>query len=383
MFNIIVIGIFALVIMVVFFGPMLYRILRTNYANIYVAWDAPLLQKISGIVNHFGYFTLIFAGLGVILPLFTGKMRRYSLFCAISFFVTTILFFRVQAMDLHHHFTITPQLLILSYIGIIQTCNILSGSKKFIISCACVIVIAANFVNCFFPDARPILSPVSKIFTNVYNPSQRDDIPVLNEIADYLNSLTEGNDKKIYMLTTGNINKDIMDALKKPFIEYPVRNLARTEEVDLRNGFPVELLHSDIIVITNSETSREHVVRFPLNELKKAGSPFGKHFRKISREFTIDNGVKVYFYEKTSDFTQEDLQYIADYFTKIYPGYEDIFANRILGGTDIWDSQGQLWSPSVVKIIRWIAKNNLLTPEQLAAATNKSVEAIKILYENK
>ncbi len=381
--NIIVIGLFALVIMIVFFAPMLYRILRTNYANIYAAWDAPLLQKILGIVNHVGYFTLIFAAMGVILPLFTKRMRRYSLFCAISFVVTTILFFRVQAMDLHHFLTITPQLLILSYIGIIQTCDIFSGAKK-IIYCACIVIIAANFANCFFPDSRPFLSPASKIFTNVYNSSKRDDIPVLNEIADYLNALTKGTDKKIYMLTSAEniINKDIMDALKKPFIEYPVKNLARTEGIDLRNGFPVELLYSDILVTTNKETSKEHVITFPLNELKKSDSPFGRHFRKIEKEFTLDNGVKVYFHEKTSDFTQEDLQYIADYFTRIYPGYEAIFANRILNHTDIWDSQAQLWSPSVVAIIRWIAKNNLLTPEQLAAATNKNVEDIKFLYQN-
>ena len=54
--NIAVIGLFALAVMAVFFGPMLWRILKDNYAGMYAGYDADIVHKARGIVRVFGYF---------------------------------------------------------------------------------------------------------------------------------------------------------------------------------------------------------------------------------------------------------------------------------------------------------------------------------------
>ncbi len=112
-----------------------------------------------------------------------------------------------------------------------------------------------------------------------------------------------------------------------------------------------------------------------------ADSVIGRHFVKNDRVFTLENNVKVLIYEKQSDFTQEDLQYMADYFTKIYPGYTHMFADRILGRADISDSLSDKWSPKVVTVLRWLLKNNYFTAEELAFATNRTIHEINSLRE--
>ena len=51
---------------------------------------------------------------------------------------------------------------------------------------------------------------------------------------------------------------------------------------------------------------------------------------KLEKTFTLDDNVKAYIYQKKSDFEEADLQYLADYYSKLYPGEDDMFANVIL-----------------------------------------------------
>lgn len=376
--NIIIIGLFALFIMIVFFAPMLYKIMKTNYTAAYTVWDAPLAQKILEVVNVYGYSTLIFAALGVILPLITGRMRRYSLFCVIAFFAAAGTFFSVQAMGTHHILILAPQLFILSCIGMISLCEILR--KKFI-PVLLILILSAGFANAYFQAVRPTLAPFAKFFSQVHNPLIRHDIPELNALCDYLNSMTDGQNKSVCIVSGGTLNFSLMDSLRKPYEQSPVHNLYRFMGADLRDGFPIGVLNANILVITDPIHGDQETITFPSRQLMSADSVIGRHFVKNDRVFTLENNVKVLIYEKQSDFTQEDLQYMADYFTKIYPGYIHMFADRILGRADISDSLSDKWSPKVVTVLRWLLKNNYFTAEELAFATNRTIHEINSLRE--
>ena len=71
-------------------------------------------------------------------------------------------------------------------------------------------------------------------------------------------------------------------------------------------------------------------MRFPNQEVQDKHSPIGRHFVKLEKTFTLDDNVKAYIYQKKSDFEEADLQYLADYYSKLYPGEDDMFANVIL-----------------------------------------------------
>ena len=374
--NIIVIGVFAFAVMIIFFAPMMFRIMSRNYSELYISYNAPLLRKMSSIMNCYGYFTMISALLGVILPAITGKMRRYSFFCAISFVMSALTFFYVQAMGMHHFYILLPQLFILSCIGIIQTAEL--ADKKLIPS-LCIVIMLAGFINCYVPSVRVILSPVSKFFSAVHNPLIRNDIYELNELADYFNELTDGTDKGVYLCSSGVLNYSLMESLRKPYEAMPVHNLLKTCQTDLSDGFPSGFLDASVVAVTSPVSSTQEVIAFLAREITNGNSPVGKHFRKNERTFMLDGGVEVIIYEKISEFEHDDLEFMAAHFSAKYPGYDNIFRKRIFGETGVAGVIGDKYDPRVVKVLRWLLERNIFTPEQLAAASNRPVYEIRHL----
>ena len=377
--NILVIGIFAFSVMLIFFAPMMFRIMSRNYSELYISYNAPLIRKMSSIMNYYGYFTMISALLGVILPAITGKMRRYSFFCAVSFVVSALTFFYVQAMGMQHFYILLPQLFILSCIGIIQATE-LAGKK--LIPSLCIVIMLAGFVNCYFPSVRTVLAPVSKVFSVVHNPLIRNDIHELNELADYFNELTNGTDKGVYLCSAGVLNYSVMESLRKPYEAMPVHNLLKTCQTDLSDGFPSGFLEASVVAVTRPVTSKQEVIAFLSREIMNDNSPVGKHFKRNERTFMLDEDVEVIIYEKVSEFEHDDLEYMAAHFSAVYPKYDHIFAKRILGETGVAGVIGDRYDPRVVKVLRWLLEKKIFTPEQLAAASNRPVYEIRHLIEN-
>lgn len=335
--NIIIIGSLAVVIMVTIFLPLLLHVLKNNYSQQYAAYDAPLLTKLNGIVNTYGIWILFISAIGVILSIVKKNMQKISLFCLIAILVTIGLFFKVQAMGIQHVYTIAIGLYILFFNGIYQI--IYSLKNKRIQICAVVIFIGVSVLgtmNCFIPSERQKVAKISKLFTETYDPFYRGDIEQLHQLADYLNSLTYGTEKRVYIDASGGIlNNSIMDSLNKPYGTCAVNNLCATADVDLRDGFPKDFLSADIVVVTDpiqlhlAEGTQE-VVRFLAQEVCNKESPIGRHFEKNDKYFILDDDVKVFIYEKNSDFEKNDLEYLSNYYSEYYPGQEELFKNRIL-----------------------------------------------------
>lgn len=374
--NIAVIGLFALAVMLIFFAPMLIRVLRNSYSQMYEGYNAPLQDKIYRVIHVFGVFTFIIAGLGFILTFITRTMRRYACFSAASLIFTAAAFFHVQSMGIHHIYTICIQVFILVCICIAQSVIVF---RKRIVLCIFILVFSVGFANSYFPEARPALKIFSGLSGSEYNALKRGDIHELNELADYLNSMTSGTERKVFILASSEVlNGSIMSNLKLPYKFSALNNLLGFGSVDLRDGFPMEFLSADIIAVTDPvqthlKKGSQQNVEFLADELMRNDSQTGRHFVKQERIFTLDKGVKVYIYEKKSGFTQEDLQYMADYFTKVHPGNEKIFADRILGRVKPV-SYGRSTSNAITK---WLVRKGIYTPEEVAEGLNLPLETIK------
>lgn len=385
--NIAVIGAFALFVMGVFFSPMLYRTLRMGYSDMYVAYDETLKAKLFEFVSKFGYITLTLAGLGVILPLFTRRMRKYSLFCAISLAVTGLAFFQVQAMGLHHYYTITLQVFLLAVIGAVSLVHVFrkSGVMKGLVG----LVVAAAFViggaNCVMPEVRGAIGPAGVLFSETYDTPVRSDLPALREVNDYLYSLA-GDNRMVYFLASGPaFGSGLLASLGEPYYNAVKYKVGVGKGVDLRDGFPVDILNADILVTTDPvqlhlPEGTQEIVRFPAVELMKgSASPFGRHYKRDDRVFTVEGDVKVYIFEKQSEPDEEALQYLADYFTNKYPGHEDIFAGYIFNRTTDWERYSNTNRGLAVKIMNYLLEKGYFTPEELALITDKSIDEINKL----
>lgn len=335
--NLSIIAISALLILIIFFRPLLSHVLLNNYAGQYSAYDAPLVDKVSQVISKFGWFTFILSGIAISFSLMRRKFRKITLFCAIATLVTVGAFFHVQSMGIHHIYTIALELIILMFLGVIQLVDSITTYKDRVgLIFGISTLLCLGFINCFIPVSREYLRPVSILFSQTYTPLHRNDISELHHLADYLNTLTQGNEKKIYIAASGGIlNSSLMVALDKPYHENAVHNMYKTHDVDLRDGFPTQFLQSDYVVVSDPiqlhlTPGSQEVVRFLAQEVMNPKSPVGRHFEKLDKEFDLDNGVKAYIYMKTSEFDEADLQYLVNYYSQRYPGMDKLFKDRIL-----------------------------------------------------
>lgn len=304
----------------------------------YSAYDAALLIKIQGVCSYFGYLTIAASVIALGLSLWKRKNRRLVTFSSVAIVVTTVAFFQTQAMGVQHIYTIAVEFCILQFVMIelIAACI----SKRMVRAgwvAGCLGVCICGSLNCFFPATRGTFANVSSLFSTEYDPMQREDVDALCQMVDYVNSLTEGTDTKVYITASGSVlNSAVITMLYAPDNLNPMHNLCDTADVDLRDGFNSEFLEAGVVITTSpiqlhlAEGSQE-VVRYLSEQVTDTESPIGRHFEKDEMEFLLDDGVVASIYVKTSDYEQSDLEALAAYFAEYYPGQETLFADRILG----------------------------------------------------
>lgn len=334
--NLFIVCAFAVSVLLIFFRRLVFRILENNYANQYEAYDASFVIKIKGVTAQFGALTFAMVGIALLLALYTRKYRKLTMFCVCSMVVTMAAFFHVQSMGEHHIYTIAGEAFILMILGMYQIFDLIHTKKcKLIAVIATMLVLSIGAMNCFLPGIRPYVTWISVLYAQKYYPMQRNDIEELHHMADFLNNLTDGTDKHVYICASGSVlNSSIMDSLDKPYNSGALHNMYWTADVDLRDGFNADFLNSDYVVVTDPvqlhlKEGTQEVVRFLCEEIQNPDSPLGRHFNKMDQSYLLDNNVTAYIYEKVSEFETSDYQYLADYYDKYYPGMDELFSARI------------------------------------------------------
>lgn len=334
--NMLVVAGVAMVILLGVFSKLVFRILSENYAELYSAYNAPLLEKILDIVAHFGILILLVGAIGTILSY--KKRRRESqkmvFFCVATVVITATMFFRVQSMNGHHIYTLTTQVLILLFLGLYAVIN----SKKAKLATKCILIIALllGAISCYSTRIFNIIKPASIMFQKHYtNILHRDDIATIREIRDDLNAINADGKSTIYVLSSSVMfNSDTLMVMDRPAKDNAVIGLAKTHDIDLRDGFPNVFFDADIIVTTNpigthtAEGSQE-IVRYLAEQVQDETSYLGRHYEKSAEEYEIAEDIKVYIYLRTSDFSEHDYERLSEHFDGLYPEYPKMFLDRI------------------------------------------------------
>ena len=334
--NLLLIGGVALVILLVFFRPLLMTLLNNSYAQQYAGYDAPLATKLQNLVEVFGWLILLLAAAGLAFSLKRKTCRRVALFCAVSGVTSATAFYTVQDMDIHHVYIVSLPAFLLFAMGI-AFLSFLPRRRAAARSVAALLIALSvlNTAHVLIPALRPALSPVSAVFSKTHDPLRRDDLAELHALADQLNRLTEGTDRHVYVCASGpSLNFSILESLDKPDADCAVRNLMVSSDVDLRDGFPTQFFLADLVVVTDpvdlhlAEGTQE-VVRYLAAQVMDAGSSLGRHFTRVSEGFALDGGKTAYIYRKISDPEREDVLSLAAYFEDLYPDHPELFADRI------------------------------------------------------
>lgn len=335
------IGGISLSILLLFFREFFLRSLTTNYAAQYVAYDLPWPDKISILISSYSTFQFILCILAVLFAFINHEKRVLSVGLFLFILIPPALLFQVQSMGMHHNFIICTQTFLLGCIGIDQISKFFGKFRKvlsYIVFAALYAFYGLSFLSTYIPTVQNLLKTnqfIVNLLPTPYTPFQRNDLESLHSLAAYLNDCVQTNDDaKVYVVASGSVlNTDILRALDRPYIYSAVENLCFSSDIDLRDGFPSDFLVSDIIVTTDpielhTAPNTQEVVSFLAQEVSNPNSPIGRHYQ-ATRSFELDNDVTATVYIRLTPFEESDYQYLADYYTSIYPDYPELFADRI------------------------------------------------------
>jgi hypothetical protein len=137
----------------------------------------------------------------------------------------------------------------------------------------------------------------------------------------------------IYILASSfSLNSSIAQEgcflLQRPHRELS-RKIASTNDVDKRDGFPVQFLTARYVVLTmpfayHLPPQDQKVIGVLADQLVK-GEGIGKSYERLKYEFKLDDGSSAFIYKKTQPLDPNDLKMLSDQFIEFYPNNREEF----------------------------------------------------------
>ena len=195
-----------------------------------------------------------------------------------------------------------------------------------------IFLLVLNFVQ-VYTDILPTNQYLEK-----YHPPIRHDIDDFKNFVDEINSLANG--RKIYLVSSSALyNWTSFQKIYLPDKFHVLPNFMLTADIDLRDGFRTEFFDSDIVIVPTPAQihlraeSQSVVVR--LGEIVKS-EPLARHFKQVisydlkpnDNPDNPDYIVNFAVYEKISPFDVNDINFVENIFTELYPDFPDLFKNR-------------------------------------------------------
>lgn len=328
--NFIFIFIICSFILMIFFPHFLQNIATSNIRAVHSAWNITSpKEKIMEFINYYGVYMIILSILSVIVAFKNKYLMRFVITNIINILIVIILFSNIQ-MGPHQYYQITGQLSLLVIITILKLYNSKLNKKNMIIFFICILQVG-NFLYAYkFIKAYKF---EKYLFTErIYEPRKRADIDQINILYSKIESLIKS-DSLIYILSSSDVlNDDLIRCLKLPEKISFQDKLTNSYQVDLRDGFPIEFLKSDIIIVPDPiqyhlKPKDQQVVITLAEEVLDENSIIGDNF-KLADSTLIEKNVNVKIYVKNKEFSLEEINYLESKFESSYKDYPNLFKDR-------------------------------------------------------
>lgn len=325
-----VIGIFGAGLMLILFFPFVEHALTYNHGAAYSAYTVghTLAIKIFAHVLKGGSALYIIFFVGIIAGLISKKFRPITIFSATWAAVSVILISRIQFMGMQHYYT-----MLIPFCAIVAA-TILIALKNFKLRGGILIfLLVLNFIQAY-TDILPVKVADEKINFSHVPPVRRD----IDELKNFIAELNEVYaDKKIYLTaSSGLYNYTVFQKIYMPEKSVAMPNLLLTADVDLRDGFPINFLDADIVIVSAPVhvhlRPQDQSVVWKLSELVTS-MPLARHF-KFVKEISLyptkkaKDCVTLKVYEKISPYEKSDIDLIENLFVNLYPNNPELFKNR-------------------------------------------------------
>jgi hypothetical protein len=332
------------VLPMVFFPEFIKRTFLGNQSTAYKSWTfiPSFGGKVIDLFHGFGYIWLVASILVFLILAFRHLHSRTKEFLEIVYIETAFLissvigialFWRVQDLGPQHWYILyffvsgTVMLTLVSFVSIQK------GAWKTISTgtlCALAVISLVQGLSLFPPTASRIIEKTLGIYEMQSIPTQTD----LNEkyrLVAFLKQRVKKDESVYFAAASSTLNSTLPYASCLPECNgdpFPVQSA----DVDSRDGFNTAFFTASYVVTSipvsyHMDPKNEQVVTNLSEMVQQSDSYIGSHYRKISK-FNLSDGVSALVYQRTSDFSIDDVKQLRDNFQKIYPESPELFADR-------------------------------------------------------
>jgi hypothetical protein len=334
--NTVLIGITFTVALFGVATPLVWREIHTNYSDIYSAYrsSGSFLETASHIPSYFGWIVIIGGLSGLAWIAARRETRLLGSFLIAQFLIVFLLFARTQDFGIQHYYLLIPELSLGIAIVVVRLSELNINLFWRSTSVACLMIfMLANSSDVMLPRAENLTNVFGRLLPSVrYYPLTRNDIDVIGQLLDQLETLELKQRGYIYVLASSAIlNSDILEnhcELGPKHRSFCDRILT-SADVDKRDGFPRQFLYATYLVVADPtqyhlRPEDQRVIGVLVRDVRN-GDGIGAAFQRLPDEFKLADGVTAWVYRKIQPFERADLQALADEFDKYYPDKSRIF----------------------------------------------------------
>ncbi len=328
--NAVVIGLTFTIALFVIATPLILRILRTDYSNIYSAYksSSSLLEAAENLPSYFGWSVIICSLVGLAWLTARKDTRVIGMFLFMQSFIVFALFQRTQDFGPQHYYLLIPDIALGIAVIVVGLWTHITNRLWRSASVGLVfIALLASSASVFYPVAASVTDIFGRLVPqNRFYPQVRNDLNVLSNLLDSIDELELKQRGSIYVLASSVIlNSAILQNAckfghkRRVFCDH----ILSSNDVDKRDGFPFHFLDASYLVVASPtqyhlRAEDQRVIGILAREVME-GHGIGASFRRLPGEFKLDNGVAVLVFAKDRPFEKTDLEALVNEFAGYYP----------------------------------------------------------------
>ena len=317
--------------------------IKTAYSAYNVG--ATLGIKLLAAVEQLGLIIALLLFVSIVAGMFFKRFRGGIILAATWLISSIFLICRIQLIGSQHIYIALVPLTIILLTMLAMFCAKEQISKK-IVGAAIAFLLVFNFSQCYFETihidfplfmSHKIVLPVPTM--------QRYDINEVSQVTHALRKMSNDAKDKVYILaSSGDVNPDAFNKVDFPRFTNTL-SLAEIAHVDLRDGFPLAFLNTDIVAVadpiqTHLLPDDQSVIKL-LAQAMLNDTQIAKHFKQeaeyklhhdriwASKDSDAPNELAIKIYRKTSPFSADDIDYLINLFNKRYAEHPELFENRL------------------------------------------------------
>lgn len=322
--NLLRFGLPSVVVIVVVLLPTFRTILTTDYADIYGAYyGGGFFVNCLGQLSTQGALWLLVCLAGLVVLLRCRAARGAALVTVAASLLAMVLFTRTQSLGDHQSLILAPAYLLGLFAAVAAVCNL---RRPFLMRGGTAVLAVFFAVNAF----NALRLPGANVFTVLLSGesldlTRRTDLDAMAAVTDFvLENCAE--DETVYI----NIDTDGYSgstfAYSDPAHPQLQSMILWENSVPSTHGFPTGIWTSRYVMVTDK--LEEGGLVGAVNVALRTQTPSSVHYNYVT-EFSLQNGVVLYCYERTSPPDAAEADYYKQVFAEYDAQWPELFSQRI------------------------------------------------------